>query len=707
MAKKKTPLEAEAFTEWMHALADRKSRKRVPAWLDLASLPPLHDGANNLAEPVLVGLVKLLAEDGGSRDTLVKSLRDWAAPKACGAFAKTLLTTWKARKFQKANEWLLAAAMALAEDVTAKPLLSLARSFRKKTARHAKVPLILQGVADIGTDTALRELIQLSRSHEEFTAQVDTVLEGVAGKRGTSLPNLVEGLLPAEDFLLGLDKPKALPSILKKHGVPQLVARDGELVGKTYHLAVVRALVEGDGTWRLVRHAVEAKVDPKSAADFALALLGAWVAEDFHGRYSWIGGALGAFGDDRVAFALKPHLQKLSHRKASDGDRQKAMSLMSVFGQIGTDSALLVLIGLGQANTRPSVFSAGWGVINQAAARRGISADQLEDRVAPDCGLDEHGGRVFDYGPRQFKLLFDEDFRPRLAHPDGDMLSELPGAEAGDDVGQVESCQAAWALMSRQLEEILDIQTERLRRSMVQERHWSIADWRTWIMGHPLMVNYAQRLVWGLHDAESTLLATFRAAEDRTLVDIEDEAVELGGDHATQTITLTHPAGLTSELRRAWGDHFADYEILQPFHQLGRPVFAPSDTEKNATELHRWAHTKVPARRLYESLLGRGWDRDGGYGRRIYFTKAFPKHKLQALVKMDPGYDAGGVDWAGPQTVPEVWFSTDVKGRQYDDEGIDKQTLGDVEPVAFSEVVVDVAAAFGDDEDEHAKRVSG
>lgn len=223
------------------------------------------------------------------------------------------------------------------------------------------MPLILQGVADIGTDAALREIILLSRSHEGFIGHVDTVLKGVAAERGASLPSLVEDLLPAEEFLLGLEKPKALPSILKKHGVPQLMGRDGEPVGKAYHLAVVRALVEGGGTWRSVRYAVDTKVDPGSAADFALATLNAWIAEDFHGRYSWIGGALGALGDDRVAFALKPYLQKLSHRTASDGDRQKAMSLMNVFGQIGTDSALLVLIGLGQANTRPSVFESAWG----------------------------------------------------------------------------------------------------------------------------------------------------------------------------------------------------------------------------------------------------------------------------------------------------------------------------------------------------------
>lgn len=71
----KLPIEPDAYTDWMRALTTRKSRKRVPTWLELASFPPLHDGVGILPEPVVIGLVKLLAE-GGTDDALVMSLRD-------------------------------------------------------------------------------------------------------------------------------------------------------------------------------------------------------------------------------------------------------------------------------------------------------------------------------------------------------------------------------------------------------------------------------------------------------------------------------------------------------------------------------------------------------------------------------------------------------------------------------------------------------
>ena len=37
---------------------------------------------------------------------------------------------------------------------------------------------------------------------------------------------------------------------------------------------------------------------------------------------------------------------------------------------------------------------------------------ELEDRIAPDLGLDAQGALVRDFGPRQFKLGFDESLKP-------------------------------------------------------------------------------------------------------------------------------------------------------------------------------------------------------------------------------------------------------------------------------------------------------
>jgi hypothetical protein len=99
--------------------------------------------------------------------------------------------------------------------------------------------------------------------------------------------------------------------------------------------------------------------------------------------------------------------------------------------------------------------------------------------------------------------------------------------------------------------------------------------------------------------------------------------------------------------------------------------------------------------------LGRGWDRDGGYGQRTAFTKRFAHRGVDAEVKIDPGYSAGGVDYAGLQSIPSVCFWTSSKN--HDDAS--RLPLGQVDPVVYTEVIEDVVAAVGGEDDEHARRV--
>ena len=58
------------------------------------------------------------------------------------------------------------------------------------------------------------------------------------------------------------------------------------------------------------------------------------------------------------------------------------------------------------------------------------------------------------------------------------------------------------------------------------------------ILRHPLMVNFARSLVWGVYDANHNLIVTFRASEEGDLMDVEDAEVELAADHV---VGLVHP----------------------------------------------------------------------------------------------------------------------------------------------------------------------
>jgi hypothetical protein len=86
----------------------------------------------------------------------------------------------------------------------------------------------------------------------------------------------------------------------------------------------------------------------------------------------------------------------------------------------------------------------------------------------------------------------------------------------------------------------------------------------------------------------------------------EGEQIKIGLPHA-----LELPAGHAAD----FGQLLADYELLQPFPQLGRDTYALTDQERSADKLLRWKDLKVPTGKIL-GLSNIGWRRgeaqDGG-----------------------------------------------------------------------------------------------
>ena len=58
----------------------------------------------------------------------------------------------------------------------------------------------------------------------------------------------------------------------------------------------------------------------------------------------------------------------------------------------------------------------------------------------------------------------------------------------------------------------------------------------------------------------------------------------------------------------AWGEVLEDYELLQPFPQLARPVHHLTDAERMARRLRRHEGAVVPVGRML-GLTNQGWER--------------------------------------------------------------------------------------------------
>lgn len=145
---------------------------------------------------------------------------------------------------------------------------------------------------------------------------------------------------------------------------------------------------------------------------------------------------------------------------------------------------------------------------------------------------------------------------------------------------------------------------------MCDERRWSGDDFSQLLLRHPLLRNLAQRLLWAVYDDDKSPLAAFRAAEDLSLADRNDDTYT---PPAGARIGIAHPVRMPAELLADFARVFADYKIGQPFAQLAREVYLLAPELGVGAVLPEWAGRCVTV----GSLLGleqRGWNRRVGDG---------------------------------------------------------------------------------------------
>jgi len=413
---------------------------------------------------------------------------------------------------------------------------------------------------------------------------------------------------------------------------------------------------------------------PGSLAAFSWAIFEAWRAAGEPSRNGWVLSQLAWLGDDGTVRRLTPIIRvwpgQSGHAKAVKG--------LEVLTAIGTDVALIHLNGIAQKVKFNGLKRAARRAIAEVAESRGLTPDELADRLVPDFGLDAEGGLTLDYGPRSFRVSFDEQLKPYVTDSDGKPRKTLPQPGAKDDPGKAPAAYQRYAALKKDVRTIAADQIRRLEAAMVAGRRWTPEEFRASFADHPLIRHIARRLVWLADDR------SFRIAEDRTLADSADTEFTLP---ASARIGIAHPLHL-GEDAAAWSELFADYEITQPFPQLGRPVHALTGDERAASRLAAFAGARVPTGMVL-GLIRYGWERgipqDGGVEHDISL-QVTPDRAI--MIYLDPGIAAGAVDVFPEQTIREVliYKTGGVKG---------DAAFGELDPVIASEVLAQLTALTG------------
>jgi predicted DNA-binding WGR domain protein len=519
-------------------------------------------------------------------------------------------------------------------------------------------------------ETALMVLNSAGRAGEVTEAAADYGPEAEAAIADLLATDPLD-LLPAKIPAVG---PWAEPGLL-----PQILLRDKESAlpaESTRHALTIASLCKPGEKYAGIDVLIEA-CDPVSLSEFAWAVFQRWQASEMPSKDSWALTVLGWLGDDDTVRRLAP----LIRAWPGEGGHQRAVAGLDVLAQIGTDTALMHLNGISQKVKFKGLKVRAQEKMADVAAELGLSAEQLADRLVPSFGLDEDASLVVDYGPRRFVVGFDEQLKPFVADEDGKRRKDLPKPGARDDQELAPAEYKRFTLLKKDVRTIAADQILRLEQAMVTERRWTAAEFRDLLAGHPLLWHIARRLVWlSITDDGTT---AFRLAEDRTLADVHDDEFTLPD---TAEVALAHPLRLGDSLGE-WGALFADYEILQPFHQLGRPVLAFTADERDGHALKRFEQLTVNVGKVL-GLQKRGWERaqPQDSGCEPWISKPVGDGRA-VVINLDPGIIVGMVTEFPEQRLQHIWLNNSPDGNWAPK---DPLRFGELDALTASELLADL-----------------
>jgi hypothetical protein len=407
--------------------------------------------------------------------------------------------------------------------------------------------------------------------------------------------------------------PKTLPAPMLIDGTPlghDAVRVLGEMLQFSTPTRPYRGLAE-----------VRSACDPRSLDDLAVAVLDRWRDAGEPSSELWVLDCAAQIGGEgavrEVASRVKawakgaePPRQAWDEEErglvwVSTGDRGWGLARAGCLALAGanTDLALTLLDDLARSGSASWLRKEANAALDSASTRRGkgkpLRAAVLADDIVPDLGLDANGTTTVDLGTRVFTVTFDEVLTPRLVDAEGTIQKSFPRSRKDDDAAKYARAKTRFQGLVKDATTLARQQASQLESAMCTHRAWGFDAFHERFVAHPLLRHLGRRLVWAFEDRSRT----FRVAEDLTFADENDAAMELPPD---VRIMIAHPIELDAATRARWSTVFGDYEILQPFPQLGRELFTFAGDESGVHALAKIEGKQTSRGRLFQ-LARRGW----------------------------------------------------------------------------------------------------
>jgi hypothetical protein len=318
----------------------------------------------------------------------------------------------------------------------------------------------------------------------------------------------------------------------------------------------------------------------------------------------------------------------------------------------------------------------------EAAARgQGMSLADLEEIVVPTFGLDANGCSEQPIGEHVATVRVAGSDRVDLTWrtADGRAQKSVPAAVRQEHADAL----AALKRTVRDLTAMLAVQRERIEQLLLAERVLSYAAWRERYLDHPLVGQFARRLIWHFDDGTSSAVGAW---DSERIVDATDTPLDWLG--SSTRVRLWHPIGFDIDTITSWRRWLERHEVVQPFKQAHREVYLITDAELvSGTYSNRFAAHIVRQHQFAALCKARGWRYrlQGSFDGANTPTLELPARNLRAEFWVEPCEDRG--EAIAP------YASTDQV--RFVAEGGIPVELADVPALVFSEVMRDVDLFVG------------
>ncbi len=324
-------------------------------------------------------------------------------------------------------------------------------------------------------------------------------------------------------------------------------------------------------------------------------------------------------------------------------------------------------------------------LVEQYRKKKKLNTDEYEDLAVPEFELDKSGARIFDFGPRQIKMIVkgrhDIVFMDEKTHR---IFTKFPPSRKTDDRDKYGSAREQYMHISDALRSVFIEQNHRMERAMLVGRAWKSKRWHEFIGEHPILAHIARRLVWKVLDKKDNLIARVLPDAEGTFMDIDFEEVEVTKEHK---LALVHPAELAEDELDQWVEQLADFEIIQPFDQLERPLYHKAD----ARELLDSISGRLDDHFLINSL-GLGWELvKGRYRSSSAIKYKAPDTKIALTIGFSGHFDVTYDGRVHKAQWGSITFSSlkvgDTNVYTKSDGKLEEERFKKVSKIAFSEAV--------------------